>query len=451
MSDLIVAAATPPVTGAIAIIRISGDGAAELADRVFFPFSGEKLSALPARYAAYGEIRDFSGAVLDRCLGLKFPAPASYTGEDCAELQIHGGLTLVNRVLSLCCEAGARMAAPGEFTRRAFLNGKLDLTGAEAVADLISAESAEGVKNAAAQLSGSLKRTLEGVTDRLLDLTSHFAAYIDYTEEGVEPPDLGDSEGELRDIADKLSSLSDSFSSGRYFGEGVRAAILGKPNAGKSSLLNALVGTDRAIVTNIPGTTRDTIEATVSIRGALLRLIDTAGLRTTDDLAERLGVERSVEAASSSSIIIAVFDGSLPPSPDEDEPVRLAEKTGAHLVRVICKADLPLAREIPHGATVLSTVTGEGIDALRSRLGELLGLGSVTPDGSLVTNRRQADALRRGADFARRAADTLACGLTPDIAWVDTEAALSAVGEVTGRSVSEDVLDRIFQRFCVGK
>lgn len=451
MSDLIVAAATPPVTGAIAIIRISGPGAAELADRVFFPFSGQRLSALPPRYAAYGEIREPSGAVLDRCLGISFPAPASYTGEDCAELQIHGGLTLVNRVLSLCCDAGARMAGPGEFTKRAFLNGKLDLTGAEAVADLISAESAEGVKNAAAQLSGSLRLRLESVTDRLLDLTSHFAAYIDYTEEGVEPPDLGNAEEMLLGISEELSRLSDSFSSGRYFGEGIRAAILGKPNAGKSSLLNALTGTDRAIVTDIPGTTRDTVEATLSIGGALLRLVDTAGLRSTEDLAEKLGVERSIEAARASAIIIAVYDGSVPPSPGEDEPERLAALTGAKLVRVICKSDLPTLRPIPEDAVALSTLTGEGIDGLRDRLCELLGLGTVSPDGSLVTNRRQADALRRAADHARAAADTLRSGLTPDLAWVDTEAALSAVGEVTGRSVSEDVLDRIFQRFCVGK
>ena len=286
MSDIIVAPATPPISGAIAIIRLSGAGCVSVADKVFFPFCGRPLSSLEPRYARYGEIRDFDGAVLDRCLGLYFPAPASYTGEDCAELQIHGGLTLVSRVLSLCCEAGARMASPGEFTKRAFLNGKLDLSGAEAVADLISAESAEGVKNAAAQLSGSLKNALDGVTSELLDLTSHFAAYIDYTEEGVEPPDLGNAEDGLRRISRKLSSLAESFSSGRFFGEGVRAAIVGKPNAGKSSLLNALAGTNRAIVTNIPGTTRDTIEATVSVNGAILRLIDTAGIRSTEDLAK---------------------------------------------------------------------------------------------------------------------------------------------------------------------
>ncbi|MBR4942130.1 MAG: tRNA uridine-5-carboxymethylaminomethyl(34) synthesis GTPase MnmE [Clostridia bacterium] len=451
MYDIIVASATPPISGAIAIIRISGPGSIPLADKIFHPFCQKPLSTLRPRTAWYGEIRDSRGATLDRCLALTFPAPASYTGEDCAELQIHGGLTLVNRVLELCCEAGARMAAPGEFTKRAFLNGKLDLTGAEAVADLISAESAEGVKNAAAQLSGALRSVLEAVTSELLDLTSHFAAYIDYTEEGVEPPDLSDAEGQLRNIAQKLAGLSDSFSSGRYFGEGVRAAIVGKPNAGKSSLLNALTGTDRAIVTNIPGTTRDTIEATVSVNGALLRLVDTAGIRSTEDLAEKLGVQRSVEAARSAAIVIAVYDGSEPESPEDDETRKLASDTGAELIEVICKSDLPQKRPVPENALVLSNVTGDGIDRLKAELSRRLGLGSVSPDGSLVTNRRQADALRRAADFALRAADTLACGLTPDIAWVDTEAALSAVGEVTGRSVSEDILDRIFQRFCVGK
>ncbi len=451
MSDVIVAPATAALSGAIGIVRLSGPGAAEIADKIFFPMNGTPLSNQPARYAVYGEIRELSGAVIDRCLGLRFPAPASYTGEDCAELQCHGGLTLVNRVLELACASGARMAAPGEFTKRAFLNGKLDLTGAEAVADLIHAESAEGVKNAAAQLSGSLKYVLEDISNRLLDLTSHFAAYIDYTEEGVEPPDLSGAGADLKLISARLNGLSNSFSSGRYFGEGVRAAIVGKPNAGKSSLLNALVGSDRAIVTDIPGTTRDTIEASLSIRGAMLRLVDTAGIRHAEDLAERLGVERSLEAAKSAAIVIAVFDGSQPEDPEDEETRTLARDAGAELIEVICKSDLALARPVPQNAILLSTVTGEGIEALKAELAARLNLGKITPDGSLVTNRRQADALARAAAYAEKAAATLEIGLTPDIAWVDTEAALSALGEVTGRSVSEDILNRIFERFCVGK
>ena len=451
MTETIAAAATPPLSGAIAIIRISGSDAFSVADRVFRPFAGKPLSALEPRHAWYGEITDSDGHLLDRALALTFPAPASYTGENCAELQCHGGLTLVNRVLGLCCLAGARIAAPGEFTKRAFLNGKLDLTGAEAVADLISAESAESVRNAAAQLSGVLKQRLDSVTEELLDLTAHFAAYIDYTEEGVEPPDLEGAPARLKSVSEALRGLAESFSSGRCFGEGVRCAIIGCPNAGKSSLLNALVGSERAIVTNIPGTTRDTIEATVNVGGALLRLVDTAGIRDTDDLAERLGVQRSMDAAKNSALILAVFDSSVPESEGDREVEKLALDSGAEVVNIFCKSDLSPARPTPQGALSVSTVTGAGVAELKAELTRRMGLGSVTPDGSLVTNRRQADALRRAADSAARAAESLLSGLTPDVAWVDTEAAITAVGEVTGRSVSEDILNRIFERFCVGK
>ncbi|MBQ5973403.1 MAG: tRNA uridine-5-carboxymethylaminomethyl(34) synthesis GTPase MnmE, partial [Oscillospiraceae bacterium] len=373
MSDTIAAAATPPLTGAVAIIRISGDGAFAVADRIFFPYAGGPLSGLAPRHAWYGEVREPDGTVLDRALALTFPAPASYTGEDCAEIQCHGGLTLVDRILRLCRACGARAAGPGEFTRRAFLNGKLDLTGAEAVADLIGAESVEGVRNAAAQLSGELARRLDAERERLVDLNAHFSAYIDYTDEGVEPPDLSGAAETLRGIGRRLAALSDGFAAGRCFSEGVRCAIIGRPNAGKSSLLNALTGTERSIVTDVPGTTRDTVEAPLRVGGAVLRLADTAGLRDPADLAERLGVERSRAAARESAIVLAVFDGSVPASGDDRAAEELAAGCGAAVVTVFCKADLPAGRAIPPGALRVSSVTGEGLDALRAELARLMG------------------------------------------------------------------------------
>ncbi len=454
-NDTIAAIATPPATGAIGIIRLSGPAAFTVADAVFKTAGGRPLSSLPKRYAHLGKITDTDGKMLDSALALLFPAPASYTGEDCAELHCHGGLTLLNRVLTLCFKNGARAAERGEFTKRAFLNGKLDLSGAEAVADLIAAESVEGVKNAAGQLSGRLFSGLEQISNTLLDIIAHFTAYIDYTDEGVEPPDLSGAAQTLRDCADKLRTLSESFAEGRLFTEGVRCAIIGKPNAGKSSLLNALAGFDRSIVTDIAGTTRDTIEQTVKFGGLLLRLVDTAGLRDSEDLAERLGVERAVSAAGTAGLILAVFDGSRPASAEDEKTVSVAQQSGCETIYIINKSDLPRSFSpiglLPGEAVELSVKTGAGLDNLKEEIRARFISGRVTPDGSVVTNRRQADTLRRAAEHAEKSAAALSAGFTPDVAWVDAEAALRAVGEVTGKTVSEEILNRVFERFCVGK
>jgi tRNA modification GTPase len=438
--DTIAAVATPPATGAVGIIRLSGPAAFDIADAVFTPNGGTPLSELPKRYAHLGKIKDFDGRVIDSALALLFPAPNSYTGEDCAEFHCHGGLALLNRVLSLCFANGARAAQRGEFTKRAFLNGKLDLSGAEAVADLIAAENVEGIKNAAGQLTGRLHSGLEEISNTLLDVLSHFTAYIDYTDEGVEPPDLGATVHTLEDCAKKLRALSDSFSEGRLFTEGVRCAIIGKPNAGKSSILNALVGYDRSIVTEFAGTTRDTIEETVRLDSVILRLVDTAGLRTAKDLAEKLGVERAVSAADSAGLIIAVFDGSVPASAEDEQTLSVAQESECEKIYVINKCDLDKKLKpeglIPGRAVEISAKTGEGLDKLKEEIKSRFVSGKIMPDGSIITNRRQADAMRRAAEHAERAANTLRANLTPDVAWVDAESALCAVGEVTGKTVS---------------
>ncbi len=454
--DTIAAAATPPATGAVAIIRISGPAAISIADRIFRPVSGGKLSDRPPRQVVFGKVVKPDGAVLDECLAFYFRAPNSYTGEDSVEIQCHGGVLLVSRILRLCFEQGARAAQAGEFTRRALLNGKMTLPQAEAVADLIHAETAEGVQNAAAQLTGPLAKELESMNETLLAQAAHFTAYIDYTEEGVEPPDLTESQKSLYEISERLLALSDSFSTGRLFTEGVPCVLLGRPNAGKSSLLNVLTNTDRAIVTDIAGTTRDTLEATANVGGVLLRLVDTAGLRESDDPIERIGVARAKEAARRAGLILALFDGSRPPSEEDKAVLSEAGQSGAPVIYLLNKADLP---QNPAMAALLqdksplsiSTVTGEGIQALAERIQTLFGTGRLRPDGSIITNRRQAEALRRAGLHAKAAADALHAGITPDVAWIDVESACRALGEVTGRSVSEDILNEVFSRFCVGK
>lgn len=459
MTDTIAAIATPPATGAIGIIRLSGPAARSVADRVFFPGMhdrGVPLSSLSPRCAHYGRILDADGHLLDKALALLFPAPHSYTGEDCVELQCHGGLRLLHRVLSLCIVAGARQAAPGEFTKRAFLNGQLDLAEAEAVADLIHAETLEGVRNAAGQLSGQLSDALSSIYNALMDVTAHFTAYIDYTDEGVEPPDCGEAEDICRSAADRLQRLADTFRDGRLFTEGVRCAIIGRPNAGKSSLLNALCGFDRSIVTPLAGTTRDTVEETAQAGSVLLRLIDTAGLRSDADEVERLGMERSRAAATAAGLILAVFDGSEPLTDEDHEVLRMMEQAEVPVIALINKSDLP-QRLHPEDSPLLahaisiSAAGGLGLDALRDAIQAQYHAGSLRPDGGMITNRRQADALRRAAESAAHAAEALHAGFTPDIAWVDAEAALTAIGEVTGKTVNDEILSRVFERFCVGK
>lgn len=447
MADTIVAPATAPVTSAIGVIRMSGPDAAKIAESVFFPFSGRKLTDTP-RLAQYGELK--GELVIDRCVAVYFAAPKSYTGEDIVEFSLHGGGGVMRGALSLLTEKGARMASPGEFTRRAYANGKLTLFEAEAVADLIEAETPEAAANAAGQLSGALGAKFEQYYDRLLDITALFTASIDYVSEGVDPPDLKHTENELSDLAKGLKTLADSFDKGRYLSEGVRAVIAGRPNVGKSSVLNALSGRDRAIVSDIPGTTRDTLEQTVYLGGVKVVLTDTAGLRATDDPIESLGVKRAEAELDRAALFIAVFDGSRPLEKEDHALLDRLRSQNKPVIAALNKSDLGLKASL-EGALSLSALTGEGIDALAQAIKDAVGIGGFTPDGSLITNRRQADALARAAQSCALAAQALKEGFTADVAWVDADAALAALGELTGQNTSEQTLTRVFERFCLGK
>ena len=452
MADTIAAIATGTQVSAIGIIRLSGDETFRVIDRLFFPYSGKKMSESADRRLIFGELRDRGGELLDVCLCTISRAPHSYTGENTAELQCHGSPTVLRAALDELFALGARQAAPGEFTKRAFLNGRMELCAAEAVADIIDAETVECAKNAAGQLSGAISRKVDGIYSALTDISSHYHAVLDYPDEDIEDFQLESYEGSLTSALTELERLLESHERGKLMTGGIPAAIAGRPNAGKSSLLNALLGYDRAIVTAIPGTTRDTIEEKLRIGRLTLRLIDTAGIRDTDDEVERLGVERSRAAMSKAELVIAVVDGSGEITDEDREVIAQAEAAPKGIVvlskRDIAEPDAEITTALP--VVSLSSVTGDGMDELERVIAEQFPLPEV-PAGEILTNVRQADAVKRTIEYMRSALDAMRAGMTPDIVLTETEGAMSALGELSGRTVREDVTNRIFQRFCVGK
>ena len=451
MSDLIAAVATARGAAAIGILRLSGPGAAEAAARVFRPTSGRPLTSYPDRTLVYGSLHDVQDRVIDWCLATVSHGPHSYTGEDTAELQCHGGAALLAAGLEALFAAGARQARPGEFTRRAFLNGRMDLSQAEAVIDLIEADTGELAANAAGQLGGALRRRAEAIHDRLVDILAHFHAVLDYPDEDIEPFQLAQYAQTFTAAHEELRRLRDSYRRGRVARTGLATVLLGRPNAGKSSLLNALAGYERAIVTAVPGTTRDTVEERVRVGGVLLRLIDTAGLRQTGDEVEALGVARTEAAAREAELALCVLDGSTPRTPEDERALALA-RSAPRCIIVCNKSDLPPAQEPPAGAVRLSARTGEGIDALEAAIAALVEDDAPAVwDGAVLTNARQAEAVGRAMEALARAKEAMEAGFTPDAVLTDVEAALEALGQLTGRSLHEDVVSRIFSRFCVGK
>ncbi len=452
MADTIAAIATGTQVSAIGIIRLSGDETFRVIDRLFFPYSGKKMSESADRRLIFGELRDRGGELLDVCLCTISRAPHSYTGENTAELQCHGSPTVLRAALDELFALGARQAAPGEFTKRAFLNGRMELCAAEAVADIIDAETVECAKNAAGQLSGAISRKVDGIYSALTDISSHYHAVLDYPDEDIEDFQLESYEGSLTSALTELERLLQSHERGKLMTGGIPAAIAGRPNAGKSSLLNALLGYDRAIVTAIPGTTRDTIEEKLRIGRLTLRLIDTAGIRDTYDEVERLGVERSRAAMSKAELVIAVVDGSGEITDEDREVIAQAEAAPKGIVvlskRDIAEPDAEITTALP--VVSLSSVTGDGMDELERVIAERFPLPEV-PAGEILTNVRQADAVKRAIEYMRSALDAMRAGMTPDIVLTETEGAMSALGELSGRTVREDVTNRIFQRFCVGK
>lgn len=453
MTDTIAAVATGAAVSAIGIVRLSGPEAISAADRLFAPFSGIRISERADRSLVYGELRRLNGELLDMCMCTVSRGPNSYTGEDTAEFQCHGSPIVLRTLLEELFSLGIRQARAGEFTKRAFLNGRMELTAAEAVADLIDAETAEAACNAAGQLSGAISRKTDGIYSVLTDICSHFHAVLDYPDEDIEPFIMENYRNELYNAISTLESLMKTFSRGKHMKSGIPAVIAGRPNAGKSSLLNALLGYDRAIVTDIPGTTRDTIEEKLRLGAVTLRLTDTAGIRASEDEAERLGVERSREAMKNAELVIVVIDGTAPLT-DDDYEIVSAASDAPHAVIAFSKSDIgSFSRDIPDfglPAIEISSVTGEGLDMLEKTVSDMFPLPE-TPAGEILTNPRQAEAVSEALDYLKAAVSAMNESATPDIVLTEAEGAMNAIGELTGRTVREDVTNRIFERFCVGK
>ena len=451
MSDVIAAVATGKVPCAIGILRLSGEGCIEVAGRIFSPENGHPLTEAPNRKMVLGRLHDRQGRVIDQALAVCCRAPHSYTGEETVELQCHGSPAMLSAGLESLFAAGARQAGPGEFTKRAFLNGQLDLTQAEAVVDLIDAESADAAANAAGQLGGALLRKINPVYDRLTDLCSHFHAVLDYPDEDIEDFGLEELLKTLTDSSREIEALLSTYEQGRHLKHGVKAVLLGRPNAGKSSILNALAGYERVIVTDIAGTTRDTVEEPVRIGKVLLRLTDTAGIREAGDKIEAMGVARSEQAAKEAELAIFVCDASEALN-EEDERAMEAAKAAPRCVALLNKSDRPqVVTDLPFDTVIpVSAQTGENMDALKDLLESWYAEGAHC-DGSLLTNARQFGALTRAKEALVRGEAALAGGMTPDAVLTDVEEAMAALGEVTGRTVREDITNRIFARFCVGK
>jgi len=458
--DVIAAISTANALSAIGIVRVSGVGCFTICDKVFQPAGGGLFSAVRGREMVLGRLLDREGRAIDSCLAVRFPGPGSYTGEDCAEFHCHGSPIVLQAALNALFAAGARQAGRGEFTKRAFLNGRMDLTQAEAVIDLIESETVQAAHNAVEQLGGALRRKLEPIYDSLLDIASRFYAVVDYPDEDIEDLSRNEMLATLSQSERSLRTLLATAGRGRILRRGVPAAILGKPNVGKSSLLNALVGYERAIVTDIAGTTRDTVEEKANVGGVLLRLIDTAGIRDASDAVERLGVERARAAMEDAALLLVVIDGAAPGTDEDHDILRQAAETGKPWIYVASKRDLPQtcgidpgligSKNPPRAVVSVSAVTGEGLDELEA------AVAGIFPDaeasaGEILTNPRQAEALERALQAICGARSALEDGLTPDAVLSDAEQAMNALGEITGKTLREDLTARIFERFCVGK
>lgn len=459
--DTIAALSTAPGAAAIGILRLSGPQAIAVAERCFCAANGKPLSQHPPRKLIYGRLLDRDGQTIDWVLCTYTPAPNSYTGENTAEIQCHGSPMVLSLGLESLFSAGARQAGPGEFTRRAFLNGRLDLAQAEAVGDLLSANSREGARHAAGQLSGALSKKLGGIYSALLDIMAHFHAVLDYPDEDIDPFRMEELSTQLTAQQAALHALLATCRRGYLITHGIACAIVGRPNAGKSSLLNALAGFERAIVTDIPGTTRDTIDLNAQIHGLPFRFIDTAGLRDSADPIEQMGVERSRTAMDSADLILMVCDGSASFGVEDGQLLEHCLSL-APTVLVWNKADLPsapipvlsLTEEQRENLTILevSAKTGAGLSELEDALYRLSpAAGQEGGYGELLTNQRQEEAARRALEAVERAQTALELGVTPDALLTDVEQALAAVGELTGQAVREDITERIFSKFCVGK
>lgn len=456
--ETVAAVSTPPGKGGVALIRISGEDAVSVADKMFRPAGSVPLREKPPRLAVFGSIL-YEGKEIDTGIATVFRAPASFTGEDTVELCCHGGVLLAKTVLESAFLCGASPAGPGEFTKRAFLNGKLSLSQAEAVMELIEAESTEKIKLASAQSRGVLSKKLDSIASRLNRLLASTYAYIDYPDEDLTDVDVPEMTERIEECERELTALLATYKSGKAIAQGIRTAIVGKPNVGKSSVLNLLLGEERAIVTSVAGTTRDTIEETAVLGRVMLRLCDTAGIRTTEDEVERLGVARACEKLNEAELILAVFDASRPMEEDDRvvlDRVKKAKENGAEVIVLLNKCDLPEVLSdgdfADAGKVLRISAKNGGFGAISDAVEEMFLSGQIEYDTTaILSSARQFAQLTQARDSLRSALDALKSGMTQDMAGLDLEQALARIGETDGRQVTVGITDEIFSHFCVGK
>lgn len=450
----VAAISTGRAPGGIGIVRISGENAIAVADKVFSSFNGKKLCEIPGYSALYGKAHGKNGHI-DNVVALVFKAPKSYTGEDVVEFSCHGGLFVTDRVLNAVFEAGAVPAEAGEFTKRAFLNGKMDLTSAESVMSIISAQGEQAEKIALGVLEGKLFKEIKKITDKLLYDMALLSAWVDYPYEEIEDLSAEKLKSHIMESKNELEKLINDFGKGQIILEGVDTAIVGCPNVGKSTLMNLLSGTDKSIVTEIAGTTRDIVEDTVNAGGITLRLADTAGVRDTDDTVESIGVERAVKRLENAELVLAVFDGSRPLNGDDRRLIDLCK--GKKAVGIINKTDLDknylndeIEKNFPQ-TVFISAKTGMGKAELIRAIETLLGTADFDTSAAAVVNERQRDCCKKALDALNDAQNALDLGLTMDAVTVCLDSAAENLMVLTGEKATELVVNEIFAQFCVGK
>lgn len=454
MSDTIAAICTAAGQGSIGIIRISGEDAQKIADKVFTPKTADKkIKNLKGYQAAFGHLCDENG-IIDRCVALKFKAPYSYTGEDTVELSVHGGEAVLKQALRAIYNAGARPAEGGEFTKRAFLNGKMSLNEAEAVMDMISAGSSAAARSSAAILDGESGKKIEEIKSILVYASAMVAAFTDFPEEGEEEMESEKFFEKLNHAKSELSKLMADYDKGKIIKNGVECVIIGKPNVGKSTIMNLLSRFDRSIVTSVAGTTRDIVEETVDIGGVTLKLCDTAGIHGSDDLVEKIGIEKALEKIKTAGLVLAVVSAE---NPIDDEDISLIKKAGeAPVIIIVNKTDInenPQTDGLNSFDEVVfcSAKNGEGIDELREKILEKIGLSQIDPSANLIANERQFNYIKTAYDAVDNAISDILNGQTLDAVGVLIEDAIGALLTLTGENVSETVVAEVFSKFCVGK
>ena len=466
MEETISAIATVPGEGGIGIIRISGENAISIANKIFRPFAAKSIEEYGYRMAIYGKVQDEQGKIIDEAICIVMNAPNSYTCEDVVEIQCHGGSIVMREILSLTYRMGARAAEPGEFTKRAFLNGRLDLSQAQAVMDVINAKTKASLEMAMSHLSGGFSDKIKAFRNDILAIIAHLEASIDFPEDDIEGMDFEDTREKVRLLRDKIEKMLESANTGIILRDGLKTAIIGKPNAGKSSIMNLLLGQERAIVTDVPGTTRDSIEEYVNIGGIPLRLIDTAGIRNTDDIVEKIGVEKAYSYANDAELVLAVFDSNQELTSEDEEIIQLMDKCPGNIIVIMNKMDLSadtnndiISEKIRschkakiRGVIPMSAKSGEGKEKLEELLKDIVYGGHTNViESQALCDARQGEILRQAAQLLDDTLNTIDMDMSEDFIVIDLRSAWEKLGEITGETIEDDIVDQIFSNFCIGK